>query len=297
MLPRVVFGLGFVLAAGLSGALSHAADAPDAATVTDAEGKEIKVESLKFGVGTRRLAWLADPKGDTEEAKKGPLVLEVREPHSTSYKKGIVTYVPAGSVESIKYDYDKLVATLAVKGLDTPLAGTLQYRGINVLGLSGTADGKAVSFSGGALTKGNIKSVAFPGATAVPERKGTSAWQIEIDHPAAKNPTLRVGELKFLYQFPGGMEVLTDAVTVHKSEPLKMDSSVKLYTTLAVDPNTQVIAAEVQVGDKERVVVIMPTIEKDGKTGTLIGMVGEVDAGWKLFPLHTIKNMKRPKRD
>ena len=111
------------------------------------------------------------------------------------------------------------------------------------------------------------------------------------------NPTLNVGELKFLYQFPSGEEVLADAGTVHKSDPLKFDDSLRSYTTLAVDPNSRVVAAEVQAGDKERVVVIMPTVEKDGKTGTLVGLVGEVPAGWKVFPLHTIKTMKRPRRD
>ncbi len=271
------------------------ADGPAEAIVADAENKEVKVTDLKLGTGVRRLTWLTDT--DTEDAKKGLLVLELREPHSTSYAKGIITYVPVNSVESVKYDYDKQVASVGVKGLAEPLAGTLQYKGINVLTFSGAADGKPTSFSGGAFTKGNIKGVSFAGASPLPARKGVSAWQVQIDQPKAMDPTLKVGELKFLYQFPGGNEVLVDAVTPYKSEPLKLDSSVQSYTTLAVDPNTRVIAAEVQVGDKERVVVLMPTLEKDGKTGTLVGVVGEVEAGWKLFPLRTIKNMKRPKRD
>jgi hypothetical protein len=111
------------------------------------------------------------------------------------------------------------------------------------------------------------------------------------------NPTLKASNFKFLYHFPGGVDVLTDSVATHKGEPLKLDDAVKSYTTLAVDANTQVIAAEVQVGETERVVVIQPHMEKDGKTGTLAGLLGEVEAGWKLFPLHTVKNMKRPKKD
>ena len=39
-------------------------------------------------------------------------------------------------------------------------------------------------------------------------------------------------------------------------------------------------------------VVIPLTIERDGKTGTMVGLVGEVDVGWKLFPLHCIKVIK-----
>ncbi len=282
-----------VFGVGLLAGLTRATDTPTEAAVTDAEGKEIKATGLKFTAGTRRLAWLADPNGPTEDAKKGPLALELREPHSTSYSKGIITFVPVGSVESIKYDYDKQVAAVAVKGLTEPLVGTLQYKGINVLGFDGTADGKAARFSGGAFTKGNIKAVAFADAKPPPARKNVTQWAVQIDQPKAMNPTLKVGSFKWLYQFPGGADVLTDAVAIHKGEPLKLDDAVVSYTTLAVDPNTQVIAAEVQIGDSERVVVIKPQIEKDGKTGTLVGLLGEVEAGWKLFPLHTIKTMKR----
>lgn len=287
----------FVPAVWLAGALLRAADPPAEAAVTDAEGKEVKVTGLKFATGTRRLSWLADPNGATEDAKKGPLALEVREPHSTTYSKGIVTLVPLGSVESIKYDYDKQVASIAVKGVGEPLAGTLQYKGINVLTFSGTADGKAAAFSGGAFTKGNIKAVAFPGADPVPARKDAAAWQVQIDQSKAMNPTLKVGELKFLYQYPGGVEELADACLVRKGEPLKFDGSVKSYTSLAIDVGANMVAAEVQVGDAEKVVLIPLQVEKDGKTGTLAGALGEVDAGWKLFPLHTIKNMKRTKKD
>jgi hypothetical protein len=293
---RVWAVVGLVLAGWVAGGLAPAADIPEEATVTDAEGKEVKVTGLKFGTGAHRLSWLADPAGATEDAKKGPMALELREPHSTTYSKGVVTYVPLGSVESIKYDYDKQVASVAIKGLAEPLPGTLHFKGINVLTFSGTVDGKATAFSGGAFTKGNIKAVAFAGANPVPARKG-EPWQVQIDQKSADNPTLKAANFKFLYRFPGGVEVLADAATVRKGEPFKIDDSVRAYTTVAVDATTNVIVAEVQIGDAEKVIVIPPTIEKDGKKGELAGLLGEVEAGWKLFPLHTIKNMKRPKKD
>jgi hypothetical protein len=296
MRRRVWAVVGLVLAGWFAGALAPAADTPEEATITDVEGKEIKATGLKFGTGTHRLSWLADPGGATEDAKKGPLALELREPHSTTYSKGIVTYVPVGALESIKYDYDKQVASVAIKGLSEPLAGTLQFKGINVLNFSGTVDGKTVAFSGGAFTKDHIKAVAFTGAKPVPARKGEN-WQVQIDQPKADNPTLKAANFKFLYRYPGGVEVLADAATVRKGDPFKLDDSVKAYTTLAVDATTNVIVAEVQIADAEKVIVIPPTIEKDGKTGTLAGVLGEVEAGWKLFPLHTIKSMKRPKKD
>lgn len=287
-----VWAVGVLLFGGLAGA----ADAPTDATVTDADGKEVKVSGLKFGPGTHRLAWLADSNGDAE-ARKGPLALTVREPHSTAYAKGIITYVPLTAVESIKYDYDKQVASVTVKGLSEPLAGTLQYKGLNVLSFDGMTDGKAARFSGGAMTKGNIKAVSLADAKPVPARKSGPAWAVQIDQKTAMNPTLKAGEFKFLYQLPGGGEVLSDAATTHKSDPLKLDDTVTAYTTLAVDANTSAVAAEVQVGETTRIVVIPPTADRDGKPATLVGVVCEVDAGWKLFPLHTIKSMKRAKKD
>lgn len=297
MLRRVWAMFGFVLVGCLVGASSFAAEAPAEVTVTDTDGKEIKVTGLKFGTGTRRLVWLADPNGSTEDAKKGPLVLELREPHSTTYSKGIVTYVPVGSIESIKYDYDKQVSSVSVKGLTEPLVGTLQYKGINVLSFSGSADGEAKTFSGGSFTKGHIKAVAFPDAKPVTPKKGGSPWLIQIDHPKAENPTLKAENFKFLYLFAGSGEVLTEAVTLRKGESLKLDETVKAFTPLAVDQNTHMAAVEVQIGDAEKIVIIPLQLEKDGKTGTLVGLVGEVDAGWKLFPLHTIKSTKRSRKD
>ena len=178
-----------------------------------------------------------------------------------------------------------------------PLACTLQYKGVNVLTFSGTVDGKTTAFSGGAFTNGNIKAVAFTGAKPVPARKGES-WHIQIDQLAAENPTLKAANFKFLYRFPGGVEVLADAATVRKGEPFKLDDSVKLFTPVAVDQNTHMAAVEVQIGDApEKVIVIPQEIDKDGKKGVLAGLLGEVEAGWKLFPLHSIKSMKRPRKD
>ena len=276
-------------------AFARAADGPTEATITDAEGKAVKVSELTFTTGTRRLAWLADP---ADDAKKGPLVLEMREPHSTSLKVGVVTYVPVSSVESIKYDYDKLATGVAVKvkGVTEPVAGTLQYKGINVLGLGGTAEGESMKFIGGTLAKGGIKAVAFPNAKPLPARKAGTPWAIQIDQKAAMDPTLKASNVKFLYRFPGGEE-LADAATVRKGDPLKLDESVTAFTPVAVDQNTHMAAVEVQIGGTDKVVVLPLHFEKDGKMAVLVGLLGEVDAGWKLFPLHTIKSMKRQKKD
>lgn len=258
--------------------------------VTDVDGKETRVAGAKLTLGTRRLGWLGDPKGTTPDEKSGPLAVEVREPNSTTFAKGVITLVPATSVEAVKYDYEKLSVSLSVKGIKDPLTGTLQYKGINNLGLSGTADGKAVSLTAGVLGKGGVKTITFPDPKPVAAGKVGANWAVQIVHPAASNPTVKARNLKILYQFPGGGEQLADAIPVRKGAAVPFDDKLTRFEMLANDLNTNVAAAEVETGaGTEKVIAIPLTLEKDTKTGVLAGFVGEVEAGYKLFPLHTIK--------
>jgi hypothetical protein len=289
-----------VIGAGLLGGLAllaarSAADEPagGGVVVTDAADKKVTLDTFKLTAGARRLAWLADPKGTSDDAKKGPLALELREPHSTTFTKGVLTLVPLSSVESVRYEYDKQLLSVSVKGLAEPLPGTLQFKGINVLALEGSAGGIPTKYSGGVPGTG-IKGLAFPGAKPLPARPtGGAARAVQIVQPLAKNPTLVVRNLKPLFAFPGGSEVLLDALPVRKGDPLAFTGpGPKRVEVLAVDPNTQLAAFEVTPDDgPERVVVVPLTLEHDKRTGTLVGLVGEVDAGWKLFPLHTIKSV------
>ena len=68
------------------------------------------------------------------------------------------------------------------------------------------------------------------------------------------------------------------------------------WKSLAHDQITDVVAAEVEAGGAERTIVIPHILERDGKPGTIVGLLGEVDAGWKLFPLHTVKLITPSKR-
>jgi hypothetical protein len=285
-----------VLTAGLAGAFARADDPLPAgsAVVVDVEGKEVTLTRVNFITGIRRLAWLADPNGTTEDAKKGPLAVEVRETHSTTFTKGVVTLVQVSHLEAVKYDYEKKIVNLSVKGLKESLTGTLEYKGLNVLGFDGSVDGKVTLFGGGVFGKSTIKAVktaTFSGAKALPEPKLTgTTWAIQIVQPAAKDPTLTVRNLKVLYQFPGGVERVEDGIPVRKGALLPLNGTVKRLEILATDTNTNMTAAEVETTTgPERIIIVPLTQELEKKTGTLIGFVGEVDAGWKLFPLHTIK--------
>jgi hypothetical protein len=284
-----------VLAAGLVGA----ADPPAGlgpAVVVDAAGKEVKLDRVKFATGVRRLAWLADPKGvtATEDVKKGPLALELREPNSTTYAKGVVTLVPLSGVESIRYEYDKQTVSVAVKGLPAPLTGSLQFKGVNAVTFEGDAGGVVGKFSGGTAKTG-VKSITFPTAKplVIPRSPGPS-WAVQIDQPKAGDPVLTVRTLKVLYHYlPGGAEEAADALPVRKGDPLSFMTPFKRLEVLAVDGTNHRAAAELEpAAGPDRLVVFPLTKQLDKRTGTVVGLLGEVDAGWKLFPLHTVKTIR-----
>jgi hypothetical protein len=286
--------VGAVLLGGLAAAAAQVVEQPAAGgepvVVVDSAGKEVRLTGVNVTGGVRRLGWLADSKG-ADEAKKGPLAFQLREPHSTTYAQGVVTLVPLASVEAIRYEPDKM--TVSVKGLKEPLVGSTQFRGINTLAFEGDSGGVVAKFAGG-VPKGGIKSVTFPNAKPLPDRPpNRQAWSVQIVQPKAGDPTLTVRNLMVLYAYPGGAEELTATLPARKGESHAL-GMFKRLEVLAVDPNTQMAAVEVQTlslqgAPVEQVIAVPLTREKDKRTGTLVGLVGEVDAGWKLFPLHAVK--------
>ena len=300
---RVWGGLILLLGAGLV-PFVIGADEPAAGqlVVVDVDGKEHTLTGVKFGTGTKRLAWLADPNGTTEDAKKGPLALEVRESTSAMpLAQGIITLVPITSIESLRYDFDKELVSIEVKGLSQPLSGALFYPRVNVIGISGTSSTKTTSFTGGVRGKPSVKSISLGGAQPHTRSKGGTSWNIRIvktkkDEPAVvDNPTLTARNLKVLVSQPGGREQLLDGLPIRKGQPILFDARLKRFELLANDLNTNFAAAEINEGT-DRVVAIPLGPGEDSTTGTLLGILGEVDAGWKLFPLHTIKVITPSKR-
>lgn len=295
-----------VLFFSAAGGLLGGADDPAAGTVivTDVDGKEHTLTGVKFGAGTKRLAWLADPQGTIEDAKRGPLALEVRELTSAMpLAQGIVTLVPMTSVESIRYDFDKEQVAIGVKGLSQPLTGALFYPRVNAIGLSGTSTTNTSSFTGGVRGKPSVKAMAFGGAQPHERSKGGTSWNIRIlktkkDEPSVvDSPVLTARNLKVLVSTPGGGEQLLDGLPIRKGEPIPFDTKMKRFEFLANDLNTRIAAAEIEIaGGPERVIAIPLATGEGEKTGTLLGILGEVDAGWKLFPLHTIKIITPSKR-
>ena len=141
----------------------------------------------------------------------------------------------------------------------------------------------------------HTKSITSAGG-AVPKRLAGDL-NVQIVQPKAENPTLFIRNLKVLFSYPGGVEELVDAFPIRKGTPIPFDESLKRFEFLADGQNTEYSAAEVEIGaTPERIVAIPHKLEKDKKIGTLLGFVGEVDAGWKFLPLHAIKVITPSKR-
>ena len=115
---------------------------------------------------------------------------------------------------------------------------------------------------------------------------------MQIIQPKANNPTIKAKNLRVLYQFKDGTQQLLDAVPVRKGPPVPFDAKLSRFELLANDTNTgrNFAAAEVEVDKTEKIIAIPLTTEQENKQpGTLVGFLGEVEAGYKLFPLHTVK--------
>jgi len=271
-------------------ALSRAADpVSEVVTVTDADGKTVKLAKPKFTTGVKRLSWL-----NSAKSADGPLAFEVREADSTNYAKGVVTLIPLSTLEAVTYDTGKQSVAVAVAGLKAPLSGTTQFKGMNTLGVEGDG-GKFV----GGVPKTGVKSIAFEGAKPLAERPKGINWLITIDQPKSNNPKLKVANLKALASLPGGREVLLDSLPTWHGPPIKFapaDVRFEPIEILGVDPVRGVTFGWVISNPAESkahspFVPFSVPIEK--QKGTLLGLLGEVPGGWKFFPWHTVAKIER----
>jgi len=270
-------------------------------SVIDAVGQEVPVKNWKFTVGTRRLAWLA-PQAPAQKPKKGqvlpqgPEYLEFREDKSTTYQTGILTLVPLASIRKIDYDLDKktVVATyVKADGKDDVLAGTTRYIGINKIVIEGDADlGKlglaSTKFKGGE-TKGGIRGLRFSKADSVAEPKGKIAAIVAAD----KEKTLhKVSDLTALYKTSNGNR-LAPTLLFKKTVKIDLGQVQKLRHLPAEDPKKTSYDYEVTLADgmKLNLTLLEKGGELDNHPVLLVGLIGAVPAGYKLFPAHTIAEL------
>ena len=160
-----------------------------------------------------------------------------------------------------------------MKGLQQRLVGILGYQRMNVLGISGLNDGKAVTFTGGTSGKSAIKSMTFGGVPPL-KSKTHATWNVQIVQPKANNPTVVVRNLKVLIAQSGGARNCVDGLAIRKGQPIPFDGKLKRLEILAHDQITDVVAAEVEAGGSERTIVIPHILEREESRGRSSGFSG-----------------------
>jgi hypothetical protein len=310
---RAALAFAFVLGAAGLATLPAADDPPkgEPLVVTDTSNKEFKLKDWKFARGVRRLAWLApapakekepDPKEKAPRAPKppaGPEAFEMREEHSTGFLDGILTLLPLDRIKSIDFDPEKQTITVKVAATDkddAELTGTTKFQGINKLTIEADVDkgdlGIAeLKFLGG-VPKGTLRSVRFPAPKLPAKVPGTRAATVtDTDKP--QKTTHNAANLRPLYRFADGSERLLPTLMFKKTLKLDIDKIKKLAVAeeKPKDPDSPEWVVSTKDGE-EATLSLLKTITVDGKQAVLVGLLGEVSGGYKLFPVHTISEVQ-----
>jgi hypothetical protein len=278
---------------------------PGTLIVVDAAGKEQKLKTWKFAAGTRRLGWLApaktpEPKKEPDKDKgpargrpaplAGPEALEFRPDTEIHFVEGVLVLIPLDRLRTLDCDNEMETVTAKVAGAggtDEILTGSTKYKKINKLVLEAEVDkgdlGIAeVRFFGG--TPRGIRGSRFPSPQAPPAGPASRpAVVTSVD--GTKKTTHKVADLMPLYRFPDGERLLP---TLMFRKTLKIDvGKVRKITVTEGDRDDANWQVQLKDGSDETL-VLLPSIEVDGRKGTLEGLVGRVPAGWKLFPTASI---------
>jgi hypothetical protein len=226
-----------------------------------------------------------------------PQYLEFREDKSTTFQNGILTLVPMTSLRKIEYDKEKKVVAVSVLesgDKETVLTGTTRFVGINKItieaeavidGLEGSA---TVKFQGG-LDKGGLRGINFPEAKAVPAPKGAVATVIAVDKEKSKHV---VHDLQPLYLVNGQYRILP-YLMFKKTLKVDMDKITAIRAVPPEDKKKQSYDFEVTLKDgaKHTLSLLTKIDITPTQAASFEGLIGQVPAGYKLFPPHTIQEM------
>jgi hypothetical protein len=275
----------------------------DVLVVVDAAGKEHRLKSWKFLAGTRVLAWLApapaeregDAKGAREDPRAkarppaGPEALEFREEDSTLFREGILTLVPLERLRALEYDPEKEAVTARVAaagGGEAALTGTTKFQRVNKVVVEAEVDrgeqGVAeVRFQGG--TARGVRAIRFPAPRPGAE---PPAGRPAVITTAGKQPSAhKVADVQPLYRLAGGPERLSPQLLFKKT--LRLDVAKVRKLTAAGDEEESAWLVVLKDGGEETL-TLLRTAALDGKEAQLVGLLGRVPAGYKLFPMHTV---------
>jgi hypothetical protein len=288
------------------GAVEDRSKAPEAGTllVLDAAGKEQKLKTWKFTEGVRRLGWLAptkkaEEKDDAVKDKKGapkdkhampasPEALAIRAEMEIEYLEGVLTLVPLDRLHSIEFDNDKDTMSVQVGEGESAekVSGSTKYKRINKLVIEAEVDkgdlGIAEIKYVGGIPRG-IRGVRFPiPKAAPPQPQGRRVLVVSADGKS-KTTQHKVVDLLPLYRLPDGGEKLLPTITFKRTLKLEV-AKIKKIVAGDGDNGWQVTMKD----GGEETLTVRETIPYEGKEARLLGFVGRVSVGYKLFPVRAI---------
>jgi hypothetical protein len=274
--------------------------------ITDSAGKLQQLKSWKFSAGTRRLSWLApvstgSPKDDSGKAPAlrrvaptGPEALEFREEDSTPYVEGVLTFVPLDRLRLLEYDTEQKtvaahVATSRKPEQDVELTGSTRFDRVNKIAIEAEVDnGDAgiadVKFIGG--TQKGLKSVRF---TAPKPGEPPAGRPAAITTTGKMPSTHKVTDLQALYRLASGYERLSPLLMFKKTYKIELSKISRIESAGAEDMDGAWQVHLKEGGDQT--LTLLRVIQLDGQDAQLVGLLGRVPAGYKLFPVLTIGDL------
>jgi hypothetical protein len=267
----------------------------DTLTILDVAEKEQKLKTWKFTEGVRRLTWLASEKEKKEAPKgkgatpAGPEALIVRAEMDIKYLEGVLTLIPLERVASMDFDAERESVTVEVGAGEEAMKvrGSTKYKRINKYTIEAEVDkgdlGVAeVKYLGG-LPRVGIRAVYFPAPKAAPPpAKGRPAMVVSSEGENKKT-THPVVDLQPLYRLPDGGEKLLPTLMFKKT--LKLDvGKIKKMVQANEEGGWQV---SLKAGGDETL-TLLEAIPFEGKSARLLGLVGRVPVGYKLFPVSAL---------
>lgn len=276
-------------------------------TIIDVAGKQQKIKSWAFTHGTRRLGWLADAadqppskeKGKRRPPRKvsvGPEAVVIRDAGKFNFAEGVLALVPLTNVRAIDFNSEKKQMTIkaAVSGKpeeDVELTGSTAYKMLNKVTVEADVDKGALG----------VASVTYQGGVA---RGGIRGLRLDLDKVEAPKPgraavvetadkdlksSYKVTDLKPLYRLEDGREVLSPTLLFKKTLRLDVNKVAKIVTSTE-DSDDTVWSVTPKDGE-EGTLTLLTTGTIEEQSAVLVGLVGRVPFGYRLFPIRRITSI------
>jgi hypothetical protein len=253
--------------------------------------KEVQLVDWRFVQGTRHFSLDGDKIDPKTKKSAAPEYLEFREEKSTTYKNGIFTLIPLTSIRKITYDRDKKTVAVAVvtdAAEDVVVNGSTKFKGTNKVTIEAEEIlkglGAATKKYEGGVDKG-LQSITFADPKPVEKAKGHAAVVTADDKEKSKHAAT---DVQPLYLSEGAYRT-APFLMFKKTVKIDMD---KIASVRFVPSESKKQSSDYEVTLKDGVkhtLSLLTTVESDGKKSmTLVGLIGRVPVGYKLFSLDAI---------